>query len=167
MDEIIYTKKIPDSTMYVILASIIFGFMLFAINGYDAVSSIFQNSSKQKLVVLTKTHIEFPAQPEHWFTSSTPDIIIPWDKITRIHLEHYETGGRHKTYYRKLYFYTSEEKVAQINSKHINVSMLEFFTEIRKFYHGEILREYKRGVSQVLKETSDGLYEWGNTVVPV
>jgi len=167
MDDIIYIKKIPDVTMYACLAGILFGFMVIVLNGYDAISLIFQNSSKQKLVVLTETHIEFPAQSGHWFTSPTPDIIIPWDKITKIHLENYSTGGRRKTRHRKLYFYTSKGKVAQINSRHINVSMLEFFTLVRKFYTGEILQEYRWGVFQVLKETSDGQYEWGNTVVPV
>jgi len=162
MHEIIFLKVIPNGDIILSCIYSVAGLIIFTVSFYGYRSNSRINARKEVLIVLTKTHIEVPGQKiKRWFNKPTPDITLQWDGITKIHLENYKTGGRSKTHHNKIYFYTSEGKAAEINSQYLGVPMLEFFTSVRKFYTGPIIREYKQGCYQeLIKDKDHDGYTW-------
>ena len=131
-----------------------------ALGLYATITGIKQNTAKQILVALTEPDLVLSSKQ-----SLNGYITIPWDSILKIEREDYFVwiwwGRRNPTHEQLKIYYRNTDgtlQVASINLHYLDKSDFVFFSQIRKFYTGPILKEFKKGRFQTLtKFTNDKL----------
>lgn len=153
----IKNAKEHDNNLYQELYSlmfIIFGFILFVSGIHSTIDFIKKKNSSRILIALAEGGIKIPRKKQGDM------LTIDWDKVVEMIREDYETGGpRHRTHHEKLKIYykvsISSLALTIVNLHYLDVSDLIFFSHVRKFYRGRILKEHEQGEFKILTDITE------------
>jgi hypothetical protein len=158
-----FSWRYPDPHFIKIVFFLCFS-ILIDIIGLDHTISYIRHSNNTRntiFIALTPEGVILPLQNHR---TAHENLILPWNTITKIHLEAYSKRvGRRTNHYTQLYFNyidQSGEAITSINSRYLGVDNLIFFTEVRKFYSGPIYKEVNPGEFQILKTISPHHFIW-------
>jgi hypothetical protein len=114
---------------------------------------------KKILIALTETDVVLPGEKRD------EKILIPWNKILLIQREDYSTGYKHRTYHEELKLYyrigvNEKPQITSINLHYLAESDFTFFSQVRKFYAGRILKEFNREQFKILADIAKDHLIW-------